>query len=344
MSAVGPIWVDILTGRRCGGTGVAPVSDNSNEDPPGTVVEDFVTHLERNGRSSYTLRSYRQGLGHFARWLADTGRSLDTVRRVDIDVYVDEFRVEEKGGACRVDSARAGQVNPLTRKPYPATGRQQATVNHRLSVLSSFFSFLIERDNEFGEGAWCGRRSPVPSPPDRMMGSHGMAGRDPVRRSPRAELRQRVPRRRPRDIEPALARDLIESAVSARDKAILTLLWRTGQRIGDWDDVHGRHGVLGMALADLDERTSTISVRLKGARDDHRVPVTDDFWPLFHRYLADERGGLPVSDPAWVGLRRGRGRPLSYAAFEASLRYASTKLGANVNAHMFRHTNRWLLR
>jgi hypothetical protein len=54
---------------------------------------------------------------------------------------------------------------------------------------------------------------------------------------------------------------------------LLTLLWRTGQRISDWSDDHGRHGVLGMRLGDLDRASSTIVVCLKGARDEHRVPV-----------------------------------------------------------------------
>jgi hypothetical protein len=30
------------------------------------------------------------------------------------------------------------------------------------------------------------------------------------------------------------------------------LLSRTGQRIGDWSTIAGRHGILGMALEDLD--------------------------------------------------------------------------------------------
>ncbi len=58
---------------------------------------------------------------------------------------------------------------------------------------------------------------------------------------------------------------------SSRNKALLTLLWRTGQRIGDWNELHGCHGLLGLRLADVDERTATVLVRLKGARDEHRV-------------------------------------------------------------------------
>jgi integrase/recombinase XerD len=72
-----------------------------------------------------------------------------------------------------------------------------------------------------------------------------MAGRDPPRRGRRSELRQRVPRRLPRRVEPEVARRLIDGARSARDRALLTLLWRSGQRIGDWSERHGRHGCWG---------------------------------------------------------------------------------------------------
>jgi site-specific recombinase XerD len=82
---------------------------------------------------------------------------------------------------------------------------------------------------------------------------------------------------------------LIDSAGSYRDKAILMLLSRAGQRIGDWNPVAGRHGILGMELGDVDRKRRFITVRLKGARDQHRVPVTDDFWPIYEEYLRTER-------------------------------------------------------
>ena len=126
--------------------------------------------------------------------------------------------------------------------------------------------------------------------------------------------------------------------MSWRDKAILTLLSRTGQRIGDWSDVNGRHGILGMTLSDVDEQHQTITVRLKGARQEHRVPVTDDFWPLFRRYLQTERRPSERTKAAWVAQRRGHGTPLSYGAFESALRWLGRKVGATVRAHQFRHT------
>lgn len=92
-----------------------------------------------------------------------------------------------------------------------------------------------------------------------------------------------------------------------------------------------------MALRDVDFRRRTVTVRLKGARDEHRVPVTADWWPLLAKYLNDER--LDAETPAlWIGRRQGKNQPLRYPAFEASFRRTATRLGVKATAHMFRHT------
>lgn len=67
------------------------------------------------------------------------------------------------------------------------------------------------------------------------------------------------------------------------------------------------------------------------------MPVTDDFWPLLQRYLTEERKADSGMHALWLALRRGKGAPLSYLAFESSLRYISRKVGVRVHAHMFRH-------
>jgi integrase/recombinase XerD len=275
------------------------------------LVDGFVEWLAAAGRGSYTQRSYGQGAAHFARWLEDHGVELDAVGRATVVEYVAEFRAGDGRGL----------------------GRAPRTVNHRVSVLAALFAFWAETDPE----RWAGREPPLPAATSAMAGLHGMAGRDAVRRGRRAELRARVPRQVPPRVEPEVAVALIEAARSWRDKALLTLLWRSGQRIGDWSEAHGRHGVLGLSLGDLDRRSGSITVRLKGARDQHRVPVADDFWPLFARYVSEERGLGDPTDAAWVALRKGAGRPLSYATFESQLRALSGRVGVSVTAHMFRH-------
>jgi site-specific recombinase XerD len=305
---------------------------------PVTTINEFLLHLSHCGRSAYTLRSYARGLAHFFGWLHTTGQHVEDVTPQAVEAYIALFSTETKGGACPVDPHKAGQINLRTRKSAPSIRRQPRTINHQLSVLASFFAYYVQRDTERGVGRWMHRANPVPASPSDNMNAHGMPGRDAPRRGKAAELRRRVPRHIPRQVDPTLAQQLIDTATSWRDKAILTLLYRTGQRIGDWSSFAGRHGILGMTLADIDEQAGTITVLLKGARDEHQVPVTDDFWPIYHHYLKDERHVDASVSAVWVGLRKGEGHPLSYASFESSLRYIGRKLGANVNAHMFRHT------
>jgi integrase/recombinase XerD len=308
------------------------------EGMPVPTVNEFLLHLSHCGRSAYTLRSYAHGLAHFFDWLHTSGLHVDDVTPQAVEAYMTFFSTEAKGGACPGDPYKAGQINLRTRKSSPPVHRQPRTINHQLSVLTSFFAYRIRQDTERDSGRWIRRGNPVPASPSERTLTHGMPGRDAPKRGKAGELRRRVPRHIPRQVDPTLAKQLIETATSWRDKAILTLLYRTGQRIGDWSAFAGRHGILGMTLADIDERAGMITVLLKGARDEHQVPVTDDFWPIYHHYLKDERHVDPSVSAVWVGLRKGEGHPLSYASFESSLRYIGRKLGANVNAHMFRHT------
>jgi integrase/recombinase XerD len=277
----------------------------------------FLRALASRGRSSYTLRTYALGVAHFLEWLAARATRLADVERGEVVAYVAEFARNEVDGVV--------------------LGRAAATVNHRVSVLASLFAWLVERDQLAGEGPWVGGVNPMPPGSTGMTGGRGMPGRDAPRRGRRGELRRRVPHRIAARIEPAAVAALMEAARSARDRALLTLLWRCGQRIGDWSAEHGRHGVLGMRLGDLDRASSMIVVSLKGARDEHRVPVTADFWPLFAAYVREERGLGAPEDPAWVALRRGHGRPLGYATFETQLRELGRRAGVRVTAHMFRH-------
>ena len=303
-----------------------------------STINEFLLHLSHCGRSAYTLRSYARGLAHFFGWLYTSRLDVDDVTTQAVETYMTFFSTEAKGGACPVDPHKADQINLHTRKSSPTVHRQPRTINHQLSVLASFFAYHIRQETERGSGRWIQRDSPVPASPSERTLTHSMPGRDAPKRGKAAELRRRVPRHIARQVDPTTASQLIETATSWRDKAILTLLYRTGQRIGDWSAFAGRHGILGMTLADIDERAGMITVLLKGARDEHRVPVTDDFWPLYHHYLREERHVDPSVSAVWVGLRKGKGHPLSYASFESSLRYIGRKLGANVNAHMFRHT------
>src|SRR4051794_23359036 len=130
------------------------------EDGDEAVV--VLRELASRGRSSYTVRTYALGLAHFLEWLSDRATRLADVERGDVVAYVAEFARNEVDGVV--------------------LGRAAATVNHRVSVLASWFAWLIERDQLAGEGAWVGGVSPVPPGSTGMAGGHGMPGRDAPRR------------------------------------------------------------------------------------------------------------------------------------------------------------------
>jgi integrase/recombinase XerD len=287
--------------------------------------DQFLMELSLRDCSVYTQRVYAIGLAHFFSWLLASGGDPDHVTRQAVGAYITEFARSTKQGAI---GARG------TQKP-----RQPRTINHRLSVLASYFEFCIRRDTEDGRGPWKGRINPASGNSLTEELSHGMIGRDlPPRKRQRDGFRRRIPRTLPNVLEPTAIQKLIDSAASYRNKAILILLSRAGQRIGDWSPVAGRHGILGMALDDVDRKRRFITVRLKGARDQHRVPVTDDFWPIYEKYLRTERRAAPDVHAVWIASRKGQGKPLRYASFESALRYIGRRAGISVHPHLFRHT------
>jgi site-specific recombinase XerD len=287
--------------------------------------DQFLTELNQRDCSVYTQRAYAIRLTHFFNWLHHAGGDPDSVTRQTFGSYIAEFARGSTQGA--ITSSRAQKA------------RQPRTINHRISVLSSYFDYCIRCDTEDGHGPWNGRVNPATGNPLADVPRHGMMGRDLPQHAPHRDgFRRRAPRVVPPRLDPSEVQKLIDTASSWRDKAILTLLSRTGQRIGDWSTLAGRHGVLGMTLDDIDRKRRTITVRLKGARDEHRVPITDDFWPLLDKYLNAERHAARDLNALWIAARKGRGKALCYATFESSLRYIARKAGVSVHPHLFRHT------
>ena len=96
-------------------------------------INDFLRYLEQCARSPYTVRAYARGLAHFASWLHEAGVDLDAVTRPVIGQYIGVFGRGSRRHASRID------------RPPPSQGRQARTVNHRLSVLASYFAFRIRQ-------------------------------------------------------------------------------------------------------------------------------------------------------------------------------------------------------
>jgi hypothetical protein len=75
----------------------------------------------------------------------------------------------------------------LIDRPSANEGRQARTINHRLSVLASYFAFRIRQDDDRGDGAWHQHSNPVSTPDDERVGERIDPGSQQL-----LEIRQRV--------------------------------------------------------------------------------------------------------------------------------------------------------
>ena len=146
-----PIFnVDVTSNPHCPrvvGPGQAPVP----------AINDFLSYLEQCARSPYTVRAYARGLAHFADWLHEAGVDLDAVTRPVVGQYIGAF-----GRGTRRNA-------PLLYGPSASEGRQARTVNHRLSVLASYFAFRIRQDDDRGDGAWQRQSNPVATSDEEIV-------------------------------------------------------------------------------------------------------------------------------------------------------------------------------
>ena len=173
---------------------------------PVPAINDFLRYLDQCARSPYTVRAYARGLAHFVTWLCDAGVDIDAVTRPIVGRYIGAFGRESIRKTSRID-----------RSPT-SDGRQARTVNHRLSVLASYFAFRIRQDDDRGAGAWRQHSNPVATPDEGIV-HHQLTGRDQPVRERRREFRRRVPRRLAARLDPFLIERLITAAVSWRDKS-----------------------------------------------------------------------------------------------------------------------------
>ena len=181
--------------------------------------------------------------------------------------------------------------------------------------MSVFYSYAVEA----GLGPV---RNPVPEAKQGTADSMHSAG---VRR--RAALRQKEPRRQPRDIPDGLLEKVIGELSCERDRALVGVALGSGLRASE---------LLSMTCGGIDAGRNVIRVLPKGGSVPIWVPATPDAFVLISRYLVI-RGNFRLSDPLWV-TRRAPVRRLTYFALRQVLERINVRLGTNISWHDLRHT------
>ncbi|MFF7082217.1 tyrosine-type recombinase/integrase [Streptomyces lavendulae] len=220
----------------------------------------------------------------------------------------------------RPDAPPPGSVNPRTGKTYLRAGYAPATINHNLTVVSSFAAFH-RRHN----------RGPLVNPvPESAAQRRALAHHDPEMPTPqfrRARLRQRVRSADPRAIPDNLWDELFGAMTHDRDRAAVLLYVSSGSRAGE---------LLGVAPNDIDWSGQHIYVVTKGSEDREPVPASPQALMVLAAYL--DQIGLPPAHEPVLRTRRGPDRPLTYWAMRRIIQRANEKLGTNWTLHDLRHT------
>lgn len=294
-------------------------------DEQGVEIEPFSTFLRDlmlTDMSPLTARSYAQDLLRWWRLLVVLEVEWDRAMRGDVEVLVGWMRSADNPQRERRSSARRaeGSMNPRTGKRALSSGYAPATINHALSVLSSFYTFHAQ----FGRGPVS---NPVPASSARRARLAHRSPLEPMPQHHRAPLRQKPVELVPRSIPDALATELVASMRNARDRALLTLFLSSGARASE---------LLGVTGDRVDWTRQQLWVISKGTRALQPVPTSPEALRLLAIYF-DERGTPADDEVIWRTLR-GRPGPLSYFAARRVLQRANDLLGTDWTLHDLRHT------
>ncbi|MET7949072.1 tyrosine-type recombinase/integrase [Micromonospora sp. NPDC005324] len=298
---------------------VVVVDSDCVEVKPVTV---FLRDLTVGDCSPLTGRSYAFGMLRWFRLLWQLGVGWEKATEADVAVLVGWLRTAENPQRRRRSATAAvpGSVNPRTGKPSLGQGYAPRTINHALSVVSSFYEYHAH----LGHGPVV---NPVPVSAQRRR---ALAHRSPLEAAPvmrRARLRQRVVDLTPRSIPDPLWDELFDALGCDRDRAMVEMFVSSGARAAE---------LLGVCPEDVDWAGQRIWVISKGTRARQMVPASPKAFVFLARYL-DQDGTPSAGEPVWR-TRRGRRRPLTYFALRRMMQRVNQRLGTNWSLHDLRHT------
>jgi len=235
------------------------------------AIAKFKRYLIRRYPDRSTTKHYMSDLAIFSQFVGDKSPQDITPKRIDDFVQ-----------------AQSQQ------------GLKAATINRRLSAISSLFEFLI---SEAEDDSW---HNPV------YWKRHSI----------------RPGRHLPRDISDDLADRLLTVIDNDRDKAIFSLMLAAGLRVGE---------VIALQLSDLhptEVTTPLTRLRVRGKGQKERVVWLT--WQVMQQVQAWLQV-RPQTDNAYLFLNQ-HGRPLSVAGVQFRLKQYCQQAKVDLTCHQLRHT------
>jgi len=256
-------------------------------------------------------------------WVARFRRHLSAERR--LSAHTDSSYARDLAALVKFcDRARLGDWSELDTQHVRAFaahahagGLAPRSIQRRLSAVRSFYAFLL-------------REAPAAA---LAAGSAAARRRARLTRNPAHDVRApKAMRRLPHTLDADQMARLLQipagDALSARDRAIMELLYSSGLRLAE---------LVGLELTSLDLRDRVVHVLGKG-RKARIVPVGRAALAALRAWLK-ERG--PLTRPDETALFVGRsGRRLGARAIQLRVALWARRqgLGVHVHPHLFRHS------
>jgi len=281
----------------------------------------FECHVRPDGERVYRIG--HQLIDEFLEFVVGRARP-NTVRAYahDLNVFFsvvkkDPLEVRPKDVMAFVTAQRrpkAGAEN-VVRIADGSAGLSAATIKRRLAAVSSFYGYLITRDDVEVSA------NPVP---------RGIATRQSRSRGGRGLPLVRGVRRLPRILDPDEIDALMGALRTERDRAMTQAMVLGGLR---------RCEVLGLRLGDLRLGEWRVLVREGKGGHERLVPLSPTFFATVARYMDHERPQTS-SNVLFVALKGARrGRPLSMPGLAQIIRDARLRAElSHGTCHELRHT------
>ncbi|PRB43010.1 integrase [Arthrobacter sp. MYb23] len=286
------------------------------------VASSFLRDLLASDCSQATLRSYAYDLLRWFRFLHERYVAWERAERLDVRALVEYMRSSPTANALRRGTENPAAMNSVTRKRGVGMTFSANSINHQLTVLSSFYDFALEMN--LGPLV-----NPVPrrkSARSRPYSHHNPM--DQFRQSRRGTYRQRVPKPAWRGIPEDAAASIFGGLKHHRDRALLSFWLSSGVRAEE---------LLGLRHGDYDFGEHTFVVTSKGTRNRDVVPASSDSFVWLALYMQEGQPASP-GEPVWWTLHPKNRRPLTYGAARRMFARAQEGLGSNWTLHDLRHT------
>ena len=302
-------------------------------DDEGVLVEPIVRYLkylDRIGAARNTLRSYATVLKQYWDYLSQQQLEWQQVTLDDLAQFVLWLKLP------------TGSLHVLPAQPVPQA-RSNRTINHALTVLSSFYDYHWRMDNISTNMK--DKTTTYLHPRARRYKSflHHITKGSPVAKNILKQKEEK--RQRPKTITKAQVQTLLDACSNQRDRLLVWLLYESAIRVGE---------ALALFVEDIDVAENCIHIcdrgllendaEIKTRHSPRTIDVSSDLIDEIVSYVGKVHTIEVETNHLFITLQGSRaGQALTYADVDSLFRRLRRKTGIIVTPHMLRHTMLTLL-